>query len=112
MYHPGKILKVFSPKDADVKSHDGTTQALIEMWDENLFTFLVDPHIANDIREGDIVLVDYSPISPTNPAPKNLIMKILRGKNGEATWNRYKKFSEKRKAQRPQTQHQPQEYFG
>ena len=50
MYHPGKVLDVFNPKDKNIKCAEGTTQALIEMWDENMFTFLVAENIASKIH--------------------------------------------------------------
>ena len=58
MYHPGKVLDVYSSKDKNVIG-DASIQATIMMWDENLFTFLVDPKLANKIKIGDIVRLDY-----------------------------------------------------
>src|SRR3990172_7467360 len=103
MYHPGKVVKVFSGKDTDVRSSDATTQVLVEMWDENVFTFIVDPHIS-DVKEGEVVLVDYTPLSSTNPTPKHLVVKVLKGKTADATWNRYKKYYENRKKTAPKQQ--------
>ena len=114
MYHPGKVVRIFSGKNSDVKSADATTQALVEMWDEIVFTFLVDPHIA-DIKEGEVVLVDYSPLSTTNPAPKHLITKVLKGKTGDTTWSKYKKYyeSSRKKTVQQKTLNVAQpEYFG
>ncbi|MBI4018028.1 MAG: hypothetical protein HY368_00250 [Candidatus Aenigmarchaeota archaeon] len=98
MYHPGKVMKVFSPRNADVRSSDNTTQALLEMWDQNVLTLLVDPHIAHEVKESDIVLVDYTAVSQSNPNPKHVVVKILRGKDAGATWEKYRKYNEKRKA--------------
>lgn len=116
MYHPGKVIKVFSGKNEDVRSSDNTTQALVEMWDENVLTFLVDPHLP-DIKDGEIILVDYTPVSATNPNPKHVIVKILRGKTGDMTWSKYKKYHEKKlKALQPQQGSSGQvmqpEYYG
>jgi len=116
MYHPGKIVKIFSGKSGDVKSADNTTQALVEMWDDNIFTFLVDSHIAGEVKEGHVVLVDYNPVSASTPVPKHMITKILTGKTAELTWNRYKKYNERNRkssAVHQIVQHsQAPEYFG
>ena len=90
MYHPGKILKVFSPNDENIISMDNSTQAMVDMWDENLVTVSVEPTLANEVREGDIVLVDYHPV-PQTPSPKMVIIKILRGEIAKVTWENYKK---------------------
>lgn len=115
MYHPGKVLKIFSSKEREVKG-DATTQALVEMWDENLFTFLVDAKIAGDVKEGDIVLVDYTSASQSSHIPRHVIVKILRGKTADTIWKEYKKYDDKkRKAIAKQAASQiPQqpEYFG
>src|SRR3972149_9987038 len=100
MSHPGKVVKVFSSRDGDVRSSDSSTQVLVEMWGENVFTFMVDSHIS-DIKDGEIVLVDYTPLSSTNPTPKHLVVKVLKGKTADATWNRYKKYHENRKTPAP-----------
>lgn len=97
MFHPGKVLKVFSPDDKDVHSADGSTQAMLLMWDENLLTLQVDPHIAKKIKEDDIVLADYSPVASNVPAPKMIITKILKGENAERVWKEYKEHFKKRK---------------
>ncbi len=62
MYHPGKVLAVFSTKDKNVRG-ESNVQATLEMWDENVITFLVAPEIAESIKKGDIALVDYRPVS-------------------------------------------------
>jgi hypothetical protein len=97
MFHPGKVLKVFSPEDKDVHSADGSTQAMLLMWDENLLTLQVDPHIAEKIKEEDIVLADYSPVASNVPAPKMIITKILKGESAERAWKEYKEHFKKRK---------------
>ncbi|MBI2670803.1 hypothetical protein HYX18_02405 [Candidatus Woesearchaeota archaeon] len=97
MYHPGKVLEILSSNDKDIKSSDETTQAIVEMWDENQFTFLVDSKLSKKIKKNNIVLVDYSPISEKLPLPKHLVVKILNGKLGQEIWNNYKKYNEKNK---------------
>lgn len=90
MYHPGKVLKIFSPKDKDIVASDDTTQAMLAMWDENLITVSVEPHLSDKTQEGDVVLVDYSPLSPKTPVPRMIVIKVLRGENAEKTWSEYK----------------------
>jgi hypothetical protein len=90
MYHPGKVIKVFSPKDSDIVSSDKEVQALLSMWDENLTTILVDKKLADELKIDDVVLVDYRPFSENLPVPKMVVTKILRGKSGAETWERYK----------------------
>lgn len=90
MHHPGKVLRVFSPDDPDIISSDSSTEATISMWDENLITVLVNKNISSKIGEGDIVLVDYRPISATVPVPKMEVTKLLKGKSGEKTWTEYR----------------------
>lgn len=96
MYHPGRVLEVFSFKDKQIKSCDATTQAMCEMWDENILTFLVDPKIADDIKVGDIVLVDYRP-SPQAPVPRHTVIKILDKERGERVWKCYKRYYEQKR---------------
>ncbi len=104
MYHPGKVLKVFSPSNKDVISSDLSTQALVEMWDENVFTVLVHDTLANSIKEGDIVLVDYPSPTPQNMRPKNVITKILKKDSAKDLWNRYKNYHKKRKNKKQATE--------
>jgi|Deesub1362A_J573_1020465.scaffolds.fasta_scaffold00166_39 SepF-like predicted cell division protein (DUF552 family) len=97
MYHVGKTVKVFSPDNDEVESADEATQAALMMWDENLLTTEVSPKLSKKIREGDIVIVDYTPISDKLPAPKMIITKILRGNLAEKTWRVYKDYYEQKK---------------
>lgn len=100
MYHPGKVLRVFSARDADVASSDPDVQAMLSMWDENLITVGVHKNLETQIEEGDIVLVDYSPLSSTVPMPKMMVTKVLRGEHAAETWKVYK---EKHKAAKSKT---------
>ncbi len=97
MYHPGKIVKILAPKDKNIVSSDSAVQAVVNMWDENLFTFLIDNKIASKVKEGDVVLVDYTPL-PNAPIPKHLIVKILRGDAADVTWKKYKEYYAKQSA--------------
>lgn len=102
VYHPGKILKI-------VNSHDNisegkTTEALLEMWDENVFIFKVVDEIADKVKEGDIVLVDYYPILSGNsqiPVPRHIITKVLK-KDGKYIWERFIEFRDILKSKAPQ----------
>ena len=96
MYHIGKILEVWSNKTA---KGDETVQATLEMWDENVITLKADTKISKQMKTGDFVLVDYSPvIIGATAAPKQLITKVLETKAGDRTWGTYKEFLKKQKA--------------
>lgn len=99
MYHPGKILEVFNPKDKSIKCSEETTQAVIEMWDDNMFTFLVAENIANKIKEGDIALVDYRITSERVPIARQVIIKILEKDKGKRVWEKYKDYHNKKQEQ-------------
>lgn len=119
LHHPGKVIAVLSPGAKDIKSADDSTQATVEMWDENLLTLKVEPQIAKDVKPGDIVLVDYTPtaVNQNTVAYRQVIVKILGKDTGAQLWERYKQFQEKQKktgqkmraAQAPQME---QGYFG
>lgn len=95
-YHPGIIVEIFSPRDRDIESSDSSTQALIETWDENVISYEVDPKIAEDVKVGDVVLIDYNPTSQQPFRPKMIVVKILRGEKGKKTWDAYKEYFKKR----------------
>ncbi len=98
MYHPGKVVEVFSPKDKkSVESIDNSIQALLEMWDDNLITVLVEPQLDGKIKKDSIVLVDYRPM-PDKAVPRMSVVKVLRGETAKATWNRYRDHHKKRNA--------------
>ncbi len=94
MYHPGKVILVYMPKDRSIESSDSGTQALLEMWDENMITVGVDPHLSGKIKKDDVVLVDYT-------TPKLNIIKILKSETARQTWRLYKDRYEKKKPQVP-----------
>ena len=61
MFHVGKIVEIFSGDDKNIMAFDNSTQALLDMWDENMITLSIDPHISKSIKKEDVVLVDYRP---------------------------------------------------
>ncbi|MBS3155364.1 hypothetical protein J4404_02605 [Candidatus Woesearchaeota archaeon] len=97
MYHPAKVLNVLSHKDKGVISSDESTQAVLEMWDDNQFTFLVDEKISSSIKQEDIVLVDYRSSSNTTMIPNHKIIKIFDKETGEKIWSVYKDYHKKSK---------------
>jgi len=97
MYHPGKVLEIFNSKDKSISSADESTQATLDMWDENIITFVVAPKIAGKIKKGDVALVDYRPFSNNLAMPKHVIIKILSGNKGKELWSIYKDYLKKKK---------------
>lgn len=98
MYHPGKVIAVLSPKEKGIISSDASVQATLRMWDENVLTMLAEQKIAARLREGDIVLVDYRPEKGhTVPVPKNVVVKILKGKSADKMWREYQSVHDRRK---------------
>ena len=98
MYHPGKVIAVLSPSDKGISSSDRSVQATLCMWDENVLTMLVAPKIASKVREGDIVLCDYRPEAKMSvPVPRNIVVKILRGRQAEKMWAEYRGVHERKK---------------
>ena len=92
MYHVGRVVELFSSEDKNVVAWDNSTQALLDMWDENLITLAIDPHISRHVKKNDILLVDYS---QTRTGPKMLAVKVLRGDVAKKTWDKYKQHFEK-----------------
>jgi len=107
IYHPGKVIAVYNPTSKDVVGSDNSTQALVEMWDENMFTCDVEKAIASKLKEGDVVLIDYNPVSPKTMIPKQSVTKILRGAIAKKTMERYAEIHRKKKAQDTSTQKMP-----
>ena len=96
-FHPGKILQILKPSSKNIISANASTQAVIEMWDENILTFTVAQKIASKAKKGDVVIVDYNPTSEKMQIPKTVITKILRGKIADETWKQYKEYLKKKK---------------
>ncbi len=113
MYHPGKVIAVISPHDKGVVSADASVQATMRMWDENVLTMEVAKKIAGKIAAGDIVLADYRPQKGMSvPVPRNIIVKILRGKPADALWREYRDVYEKRKRHDTREKDASQSYIG
>jgi len=114
MYHPGKVIEIFS-SGKGIKSNDSSVQVTLEMWDENILTFNISAKLGKIVKEGDIVIVDYSPKSEKIPVPKHEIVKVLQGDTGQKMWKKYKDFLKKRKpmATAPQQVQKPSlQYIG
>ena len=116
IYHPGKVMAVYSPLSKEIVSADNGTQALLEMWDENIFTCDVDKSISTKLKEGDIVLVDYNPVSSKFMIPRQSVTKILRGAAAKKIWEKYTELHRKHKAketsQRMPPRAQPSQLYG
>lgn len=97
LFHPGKILKVFRNDDKTVFGFDQSVLAMVLMWDENLLTASVAPGLETRLKEGDVVLLDYSPEHPTLPMPRQLVVKVLRGDLAKTVWKEYDDQHKKRK---------------
>jgi len=91
LFHPGRILEVLNPKNKEIKAGDTETQAVVVMWDDNILTFSVLKKIVKNLKQGDVVLVDYRPISKTLAIPTGKIIKVLKGTKAERVWKIYKK---------------------
>ncbi len=87
MYHLGKVLRVFSTDSKDILGADNTVQAMVEMWDENTFIFMVHPMLNPKLKANDIVLVEYD-FMGGNRQPRQTVVKILRGRTAEDCWKK------------------------
>ena len=104
-------MAILSPKDA--VSCDKSVQATLRMWDDNVLTMLVDARIAGKLREGDMVLCDYRPEKGlAAPIPRNVVIKILRGKVAERMWHEYKEVHDKRRRHDSRESQAQQSYIG
>lgn len=113
MYHPGKVIAVLSPKDKGTLSSDASVQATLRMWDENVLTMEVEQKIAGRLSAGDIVLADYRPMKGLSvPVPRNIVVKILKGKQADAMWREYKEVHEKRRRHDIKEKDASQSYIG
>ncbi len=103
-FHPGRVLKTIHPDDKDVESSDESAQATVQMWDGNLFTFLIKEEIQDKVNEGSIVLVDYRPIGEGKmPVANQKIVKVLQGQLAQEVWKRYQDFQDNRQQNSSQT---------
>ncbi len=114
MYHIGKIVRIVLPKGKGVISADSSIEAVVRMWDDNLLLLEVDKKIANQVREKDFVIADYTPVAPNSPHRRMLVTKILRGDLGKQIWDEFTREYEKRKSRpesAPQLQPMPMPYI-
>ena len=104
IHHPGKVVAVIKPSDDDVSSADNITLAVVKMWDENVLTLVVDERIAENIREGDFVLVDYRPkvLGQNTVVPRQRIVKIVRGERARKIWEIYREYFKQQKTKATQ----------
>jgi hypothetical protein len=103
VFHPGVVKKVLKSGKDVVRAATGV-EAIVEMWDENVFTVPVEAKISTAVKEGDVVLVDYAPVSQSNPAPRQVVTAVLRGKAAEACLSEYKEFfARQKRGSAPQT---------
>jgi hypothetical protein len=94
VYHPGKVLKVFP-----AETREGDTAATIRFWDGNLHTVRVSKAISDKLKENNMVLVDYYPISERLNRPKMVAVSIVKKEDEDDLWNHYQSFLRmKRKA--------------
>ncbi len=87
VYHPGRAVKVFP-----AESKQGETAATIRFWDSNLHTVKVSRDIAGKLKDGDMVLVDYYPMSERLNRPKMVAMKIVNKGDEKELWSHYQGF--------------------
>src|SRR3989338_6489440 len=101
MFHIGKVIEIISPEEKGSKSAENTTHALLEMWDENMIIFRVNPGIAKEIKEGSYVLVDYSPVPVAGaPVPRHEVVSIVNEAKGKKILAKLQDSLEERKRSR------------
>ncbi len=101
MYHLGKVLQVMHPNEKGSNFADQITQALVEMWDENIIIFKVNSAISRDIKENDYVSVDYSPVSVGGaPVPKHEIVAIISEQKAKKVWAKLKEKLEQKRTEK------------
>ena len=98
MYHPGKVIETLKKTDKEVISADETMQAVLEMWDENILTLLVNSKLSAKLKAGQVVIVDYRPDEKHSaPVPRHEVVKIVLGKKATKIWDVYKDMHEKKR---------------
>lgn len=97
MFHPGRVLMVFENDSKQVFGHDKSAQVLVHMWDENLLVVGVETGLNSHVHENDVVLVDYSPVSPNLPMPRQMVVKVIRGEPAKKLWKHFEENQKKRK---------------
>ncbi len=107
MFHVARVLKIFRAGDKEVVSSDSSTQAIVRMWDQNQFTFLVEPSLSGEVKEGSVVLVDYTPQNAQTPIPKNTIVKVLKGEMGKKSWELFQQYDAERRKKQGESEDAP-----
>jgi SHS2 domain-containing protein len=105
IYHPGKVIEVLS-NSKEVISTEKKVQILLEMWDDNIITCDIESKLASKVKEDDVVLVDYGPISEKLTMPKHEVVKVIKGKTAEKIWQKYREHYRK-KVEQPKIQPKP-----
>ena len=95
MFHIGKVLFIFDPKDKEIISADNSVQATIKMWDKNIVTAGIEDSLGDKLKKSDIVLIDYSPQRGTG-VPRIIVTKILKGKIAKDTFKEYEDYYEEK----------------
>ena len=104
MFHIGKVIEVISPTEKGAIFSENNTNALIEMWDENLIIFRVNNAIAKELKAGNYVLIDYSPVSVASaPVPRHEIVSIVPEAKGKKVFEKMQDYLESKKNQRAGT---------
>ena len=107
------IEQIISPKAKGVISADEAVQAVVRMWDDNLLILPVHKKIAAKVKQGQYVLNDYTPMSPTSRYRNLFVVKILPEKEGSKIWFKFRDELERRKKilQRSQATAPPVRYI-
>ncbi len=87
VFHPGKVLSVF-PSRGKAEA----AAATVRFWDQNLHTVKVSDDIAAQLRKGDMVLVDYYPISEKMNRPRMIAVKRVEKADQKDVWESYQEF--------------------
>lgn len=104
MYHLGKVLMVYRPGDDDVVSGDPFTQATVQMWDDVPLTVAVEPKIADEVRDDDVVVIDYTSVNPDREVSRRVIVKVLRGPRADKIWKVYQEYGKKKAQEKKEQQ--------
>lgn len=79
------------------RTKETDTAATIRFWDSNLHTVKVHKDIAGKVREGNMVLVDYYPLSERLNRPRMVAMSIVDKKDEKDLWDHYREYLSMRK---------------
>lgn len=113
MYHLGKVIHIMYPDEKGSKFTEQTSQALVEMWDDNMIIFKVNPSISKDIKENDYVSVDYSPVAVGGaPVPKHEIIAIVNEAKAKKIWAKMKEKLEEKKGSKKKSDMEQSAFHG